>query len=92
MPLEEQLKQKEDTLGRLQNDLSVARETINSLRQEIEMLTHNNTHSRSTTRPRGNTVGEIRSGEERAMDFLVHQYLSRQGYKMSAVTFLSEVI
>ncbi len=79
-------------MGRLQNDLSVARETINSLRQEIENLTQSSSVSKIPTRPRGGTIGELRSGEERAMDYLVHKYLVRQGYKMSAVTFLSEVI
>ncbi|XP_071451362.1 RAB11-binding protein RELCH homolog [Hetaerina americana] len=74
----------------LEFELRKAKETINALRANLTVATE----SENLTPESGSSSGlhkePIKPHEKRALNFLVNEYLMRQGYKLTSITFSDE--
>ena len=86
-------RREEDRLAVLEYELRTARDTISQLKRElIEMNNDTQTvHCASMSEDMEEEEDtEIRPHEKKILNFLVNDYLMRNGYKISAVTFSDE--
>ena len=86
----------EDRLAVLEYELRTARETITQLRSDLQELTK---QEQTKTGPGSSGEGEkdqdeeefeIKAHEKKFLNYLVNDYLMRNGYKFTAVTFSDE--
>ena len=89
-------RREEDRLALLEYELRTARETITQLRSDLQELTK---QEQTKTAPGSSGEGEkdqdeeefeIKAHEKKVLNYLVNDYLMRNGYKFTAVTFSDE--
>ncbi|CAH2002758.1 unnamed protein product [Acanthoscelides obtectus] len=73
----------------LEFELRKAKDTINALRNNLTVATEseNNSPTKGQLNP---TVGGIKPHEQRALNFLINEYLLIHGYKLTSITFADE--
>ncbi|KAK7603248.1 hypothetical protein V9T40_003247 [Parthenolecanium corni] len=81
----------DDKVAVLEFELRKAKETINALRTNLTVATEcetltksDNTHSKSAS------AELIKPHEQRALNFLINEYLLLHGYKLTSITFADE--
>ncbi|KAJ8919648.1 hypothetical protein NQ315_006175 [Exocentrus adspersus] len=74
----------------LEFELRKAKETINALRNNLTVATESETSSPSKGSLRNVSVGGIKPHEQRALNFLINEYLLLHGYKLTSITFADE--
>lgn len=89
-----------DRVAILEFELRKARETINALRenltQQVELENASNKSESESTGSQNNCLTQhhspelIRGYEQRALNFLVHEYLLTHGYRLTSITFADE--
>lgn len=73
----------------LEFELRKAKENISGLRATLTQMTAE--REENVTSVKSDVTNEaVRPHEQRALNFLVNEYLLRQGYKLTAVTFSEE--
>nr|CAI5819958.1 unnamed protein product [Callosobruchus analis] len=73
----------------LEFELRKAKETINALRNNLTVATEseNNSPTKGHLNP---NIGSIKPHEQRALNFLINEYLLIHGYKLTSITFADE--
>nr|CAH7731169.1 unnamed protein product [Callosobruchus chinensis] len=73
----------------LEFELRKAKETINALRNNLTVATEseNNSPTKGQLNP---NIGSIKPHEQRALNFLINEYLLIHGYKLTSITFADE--
>ncbi|KAJ8942002.1 hypothetical protein NQ314_010231 [Rhamnusium bicolor] len=74
----------------LEFELRKAKETINALRNNLTVATESVTSSPDKTSLRNINAGGIKPHEQRALNFLINEYLLLHGYKLTSITFADE--
>ena len=86
-------RREEDRLAVLEYELRTARDTISQLKRELSQMNHDTqtVHCASLSEQIDEEEDtEIKPHEKKILNFLVNDYLMRNGYKISAVTFSDE--
>ncbi|KAG5900415.1 hypothetical protein JTB14_029302 [Gonioctena quinquepunctata] len=74
----------------LEFELRKARETINALRNNLTVATESETSPSDNDNLRNINIGGIKPHEQRALNFLINEYLLLHGYKLTSITFADE--
>ncbi|XP_074035175.1 RAB11-binding protein RELCH homolog isoform X2 [Leptinotarsa decemlineata] len=74
----------------LEFELRKAKETINALRNNLTVATESETNSCDKDNSRNINIGGIKPHEQRALNFLINEYLLLHSYKLTSITFADE--
>ncbi|XP_014219882.1 lisH domain and HEAT repeat-containing protein KIAA1468 homolog [Copidosoma floridanum] len=74
----------------LEFELRKARDTINSLRANLTVVTESEVSTPDKNSEKGIFEHPIKPHEQRALNFLVYEYLLAQSYKLTSITFSDE--
>lgn len=81
----------DDRVAVLEFELRKAKETINALRTNLTVATESdNSPSNEQQSNKGVIVDTIKPHEQRALNFLINEYLLNYGYKLTSITFADE--
>uniref|UniRef100_T1ISW0 Uncharacterized protein n=1 Tax=Strigamia maritima TaxID=126957 RepID=T1ISW0_STRMM len=83
-------KQVDERVAVLEFELRKAKETIKSLRANLTFATESESNVTDTTTFRASTDGTAKPHEKRALNFLINEYLLKQNYKLTSITFCDE--
>ncbi|KAF5303993.1 hypothetical protein FQA39_LY01778 [Lamprigera yunnana] len=74
----------------LEFELRKARETISALRNNLTVAIESETSTPDKKTKRVQTCDTIKPHEQRALNFLINEYLLTYGYKLTSITFADE--
>ncbi|KAL1489480.1 hypothetical protein ABEB36_014368 [Hypothenemus hampei] len=74
----------------LEFELRKAKETINALRNNLTVAIESETSTPEKGSLRNISFSTIKPYEQRALNFLINEYLLLQGYKLTSITFADE--
>ncbi|XP_050316414.1 RAB11-binding protein RELCH homolog [Anthonomus grandis grandis] len=74
----------------LEFELRKAKDTINALRNNLTFATESETSTPTKGSLRNIAGTSIKPHEQRALNFLINEYLLLQGYKLTSITFADE--
>ncbi|XP_049819532.1 RAB11-binding protein RELCH homolog isoform X2 [Aethina tumida] len=74
----------------LEFELRKAKETINALRNNLTVATESENSTPDKGSLRNLLSGTIKPHEQRALNFLINEYLLLHGYKLTSITFADE--
>ncbi|CAB3369196.1 Hypothetical predicted protein [Cloeon dipterum] len=80
----------DERIAVLEFELRKAKETISGLRTSLTQFSSEREVHVTSSKTNSISSEAIRPHEQRALNFLVNEYLLRQGYKLTAVTFSDE--
>lgn len=84
-------KYSDDRIAVLEFELRKAKETISALRANLTVATESENQAQDGTHSSKSTAGEpIKPHEQRALNFLINEYLLLHGYKLTSITFADE--
>lgn|SRR3990167_6455341 len=94
-----ELKNKEEQVQILEFELKQARETIDSLRNRLTLISGANTTAEDIEEQKEaeklardlEVAEDIKVHEKRTLNYLLKNYLSSMGYKLTSITFSDEV-
>ncbi|XP_025831979.1 lisH domain and HEAT repeat-containing protein KIAA1468 homolog [Agrilus planipennis] len=87
---EDDEKQYDDKVAVLEFELRKAKETINALRNNLTVAIESEQRKPDKKDSNFTKSEEIKPHEQRALNFLINEYLLQYGYKLTSITFADE--